>query len=439
LTGLSDEIGASVDANRAQATALLQELVRTNSVNPGYPGVERADVIGGETRVNDVLERHYRGAGLETHRVTEDPERSNLVGVRHGSGGGRSLILNGHVDTVPPAEADEWLCGSPWNAELRDGRLYGLGSTDMKGAGVAMWLAAQALEDAGVDLRGDLQLHSVVGEETGDYRLGTLATVEAGFRADGAIVTEPSNPPRPLAISTVSAGCIMLKAVVDGKATHAGNRPLAIRPGGPGDAIGVNALEKGVLLVRALQELERQWGLTKAHPYFSPGFFNIMPGIFRANAGVPFPAYFPDRAELQWVMWFPPEQSPDDAIREVEAYVLDACRLDPWLRAHPPRLEWILPYPGMQTEWEHPLPQAMARAFEAVTGERVAPPSPQHPANFGAAMEGTWLEQAGIPSIVFGPGDLRLAHACDEYVILEEVFTAAKALALAAVDWCGVA
>jgi acetylornithine deacetylase len=85
------------------------------------------------------------------------------------------------------------------------------------------------------------------------------------------------------------------------------------------------------------------------------------------------------------------------------------------------------------------LPQAAALAFEAVTGEPVAPPTPQHPANFGAAMEGTWLERSGIPSIVFGPGDLRVAHSCDEYVVLEEVFTAAQVLACAAVEWCGVA
>jgi acetylornithine deacetylase len=433
------EICAAVDARREEATVLLQELVAMNSVNPSYPGIERDEVIGGETRVNDVLEERYRTAGLETHRPAADPDRVNLVGVRAGAGGGRSLILNGHIDTVPPAEADSWLCGSPWNPEIRDGRLYGIGSTDMKASAVSMLLVAQALDDTGSRLAGDLQLHSVVGEETAEYALGTLACVEAGFRADGAIVTEPSNPPRPLSISTVSAGFIWFKAVVEGKATHGGNRPLAIRPGGPGDAIGVNALEKGVLLVHALQELERQWGLTKTHPYFSPGFFNIMPGIFWADPGVPFPAYFPNRAELHWTVWYPPDEVEEDIIREVETYILDACRLDPWLREHPPTLEWVLCYPGMSTEWEHPLPRAVARAFEAVTGSPVPPPTPQYPANFGAAMEGTWLERVDIPSIVFGPGDLRVAHARDENVVLEEVFTAAKVLAVAAVEWCGPA
>jgi acetylornithine deacetylase len=435
---LCAEIVAAVEARRDEAVALLQELVRTRSVNPNYPGIDRAEHLGGETRVNDALEERYREAGLETHRVAEDPDRVNLVGVRAGAGGGRSLILNGHIDTVPPVEGD-WVGGSPWSAEIVDGRLYGLGATDMKASAVAMWLAARALGDADIRLAGDLQLHSVVGEETAEYQLGTLACVRAGFRADGAIVTEPSNPPRPLTVTPTSAGFCWLRVTVTGKATHAGNRPLAIRPGGPGDAIGVNALEKGVRIVRALQDLERQWGITKSHPYFSPGFFTIMPGIFRADPGVPFPAYFPDRAELHWLLWYPPDEDDEDVIREVEEHVLAACQLDPWLREHPPTIEWLMRYPGMFTLWEHPLPQAMARAWEAVTGEPLPEPSPAYPVNFGAAMEGTWLEREGIPSIVFGPGDLRVAHSKDEYVSLDEMLAAAAGLAAGAVEWCGLA
>jgi acetylornithine deacetylase/succinyl-diaminopimelate desuccinylase-like protein len=435
----SARVLARIDARREEAVALLQELVRTVSVNPNYPGLDRSEFIGGETRVNEILQERYEQAGLEAHAVEKDPERRNLVGVKAGAGGGRSLILNGHIDTVPPAEADSWLCGSPWNPEIREGFLYGLGSTDMKGSAVSMWLAAQALHDEGVRLRGELQLHSVVGEETLEYALGTLACVEAGFRADGAIVTEPTCPPRPLTIATVSAGWCWLKVVVEGKSTHCGNRPLAIRPGGLGDAIGVNALEKGVKVVRALQELERQWGLTKTNPAFAPGFFNIMPGIFHADPGLPFPAYFPNRAELHWSLWYPPQEPDEDVMREIEEYVLDACRLDPWLREHPPAFEWLARYPPMDIDWQHPLPQTMALAWEEVTGDAVPPPSPQHPSNFGAAMEGTWLQRAGIPSIVFGPGDLTVAHARDERVALDEVISAAKGLAACAMRWCEVA
>ena len=436
---LRQRVFARIDALRDEAVTLLQELVRVNSTTPTLPGVVRSEVIGGESRCNEILRGRYEQAGLETHWVAEDPERKNLVGVRTGADGGRSLILNAHVDTVAPVEPESWLTGSPWNPDLRDGRLYGLGSTDMKGAGAAMWAVAQALEHEGVRLAGDLKLHSVVGEEMMEHPLGTTACIKAGFRADGAIVTEPTSFPKPLTVSTVCAGVWILRIVVEGKSTHCGNRPLAIRPGGLGDAIGVNALEKGVKIVTALQELELQWGLTKSHPYFSPGFFNIGPGVFHADPGVPFPAYFPNRARIEYVLWYPPQEDAQDVARQIEEYVLTACRLDSWLSEHPPRFEWLNNWPPMETPWEHPLTQAMVRGHEAAVGERIPPPSREHPVNFGAACDGSFYEDEGIPSVVYGPGDLKIAHSKDENVSIDELIAASKGLAACVLEWCGIA
>jgi acetylornithine deacetylase/succinyl-diaminopimelate desuccinylase-like protein len=422
-----ERVFARVDALHDETVALIQELVRVDSTTPTLPGVRREEVVGGETRCNEILRERYEHAGLETHWVAEDPQRRNLVGVRTGTGGGRSLILNAHVDTVAAVEPDAWLCGSPWNPEIRDGRLYGLGSTDMKSSGAAMWAVAQALADEGVRLSGDLQLHSVVGEEMMEHPIGTTACIDAGFRADGAIVTEPSSYPRPLTVSPVAAGVWILRVVVRGKPTHCGNRPLAIRPGGLGDAIGVNALEKALKVVEWLQELEEQWGLTKSHPYFSPGFF------------VPFPTYFPDRASIEYVIWYPPHEDPDDVAREIEEQVLAGCRLDTWLREHPPAFEWLNHWPPMQIPWEHPLVQTVARAHEVAAGVAIAAPGPESPVNFGAASDGSFYEAEGIPALVYGPGDLKIAHCKDEHVVLDEVRVAAKALAAAVLDWCEVA
>ena len=216
------------------------------------------------------------------------------------------------MDTVPPVDPDSWVNGSPWNPEIRDERLYGIGSTDMKGSDTAMWLVAQALADAGVELEGDLLLHSVVGEETMQHELGTSAVLEAGFTADAAIVTEPTSIPHPLTVSPIAAGNWYFRIHVEGRATHCGNRALAIRPGGPGDAIGVNALEKAVKIVVALQELEQQWGLTKSHPYFMPGFFSLLPGVFHADPGLDIPFYFPHRAQVAYSLWYPPDEAADD-------------------------------------------------------------------------------------------------------------------------------
>ena len=102
-TAARDRLFEAIGARRDDAVDLLSELVQTNSVNPAFAGVDRAEVIGGETRCNEILRERYEQAGLETHWVAEDPERRNLVGVRGGAGGGRSLILNGHIDTVPPS------------------------------------------------------------------------------------------------------------------------------------------------------------------------------------------------------------------------------------------------------------------------------------------------------------------------------------------------
>jgi acetylornithine deacetylase len=426
-----------IDALRDEGVALAQELVRVNSTTPTLPGVVREDVIGGETRVNEILRGRYEQAGLETHWVAADPERSNLVGVRKGTGDGRSLALNAHVDTVAPADPDAWPCGSPWNAEIRDGRLYGLGSTDMKSSGAAMWMAAQALHDEGVELAGDLHLHSVVGEEMMEHELGTTAVIRAGYGTDGAIVTEPTGYPKPLTVSTVAAGVWILRVIVHGKTTHCGNRPLSIRPGGPGDAIGVNALEKAIKVIGWFAELEEQWGIAKTHPCFSPGFFTIGPNVFYADGGVPFPAYFPDRAQVEYVVWYPPQEPAAEIARQLEEHLLAGCRLDPWLSEHPPTLEWVGNWPAMETAWEHPLSQTMVRGHEQATGTSISPPSPENPCCFGAASDGSFYEAAGIPAVVYGPGDLKIAHCKDEYVELDEMVTAAKALAVAALEWCG--
>ena len=135
--------------------------------------------------------------------------------------------------------------------QIRDGRLYGIGSTDMKGSDTAMWLVAQALDDADAALAGELQLHSVVGEEMMEHELGTSACVRAGFRADAASRHRADLLPEAADDLAGGAGVWLLRIVVEGKSTHCGNRPLAIRPGGPGDAIGVNALEKAIEIVVA--------------------------------------------------------------------------------------------------------------------------------------------------------------------------------------------
>lgn len=431
-------VNERVRAGREDAIGLLSDLVATRSVNPNYPGSDTSEFLGGETRANEVLAARFAEAGLEPNWVDPHPQRRALVGVRRGLGGGRSLLLNGHIDTVPPAAGGAWTHGDPWTPVIRDGYLYGLGACDQKAGLVSMWLAARAIHEIGVPLLGELQLHSVPGEESGEHELGVTACVEWGFRADAAIVTEPTAPPRPLTIAVAAAPWSWLKVTVEGRAADGASRGLGLRAGGPGDDASVNAVEKGLRIVAAVRELERRWGVTKTHPYFPDGHFAISPGVFQSSSSLG-PGSVPDRAEMHWLFYYPPQQSEESVRRELEDLIHDVCRLDPWLAAHPPRIEWPLVFPPMETPWEHPLPQAMARSWTAIMGTPLPPPSPQFPANFPSSMDGIWLQKAGIPTIAFGPGDLRVAHARDERVSLDEVIDAAACLAACIIEWCGVA
>ena len=437
MDAVREAVMRRIDELADEAVELTREMVRIDSRNPSLPGVERAEVIGGESRVNDLLEGRYRAAGLETARVAEDPERSNLVGVRRGSGGGRSLALNGHVDTVSPVEPSAWVTGDPWDPQIIDGRLYGIGSTDMKASGAAMWAVAQALEDCGVALKGDLHLHSVIGEEMMEDAVGTSAVIRAGHRTDAAIVTEPSSIPLPLSVNSVAPSALVFGVSIVGRATHSGNRPLATRPGGPGTAIGVNAVERVIPLLQALQELERQWAVDMRHPGFPHGWFTIGPNVLHADAGMPFPASLADRARIEYVAWHSPGADPEDIKQAIRDQVHHAAQLDPWLREHPPEVTFHISWPGYEQPWDAPITQTMVAAAAEATGTRQPDPTPDHPSNFGAACDATFYEREGIPAIVYGPGELRIAHGIDEHVLVDEIPTSARALALAALDWCG--
>ena len=440
-----DGVLRHIDARREDSIDLLKDLIRINSTNPNFPGVAREEVIGGETRVNEILGERLEEAGARTEWVAPDPERKNLVGVIKGTGGGRSLVLNGHVDTVPPAGLaacspaglPKWTVTEPWSPLVREDVLYGLGSTDMKAGLVAAWLALQGLADANQRPAGDVVVQSVVGEERMEHEVGTTACLRAGFTGDAAVVLEPSSTPLPLTVSPVSAGNWVFRIVVPGRSTHAGNRAGAIRPGGAGAALGVNAVEKGVDILHALHALEDRWAISKAHPFFSPGFFTILPGLFHSDAGYPSTSFFADYAVIQCVLWYPPDEQAEDVAKEVEVHIESACDPDPWLRINRPRFEWLKNCPPANTPWQHPFVRTIREANELVTGRHITDPTPLQPVAFGAVSDASFLEAAGIPGVVYGPGDIRVAHTRDESVSISEMVLAAKTLARTIIAWCG--
>jgi len=356
---------------------------------------------------------------LEQHpayflRGTDFRGRPNVVGVVKGRGGGRSIILNAHVDVVDPGPAEAWKY-DPWSGAIADGRLYGRGSADDKASLATILFVAHCLRSLRISLAGDVILECVVDEEWGGG--GTLATIQRGYRADAAIVFEPSD----LDICPASRGGQAFRVTVPGKGAH----PIRSYE-------GVSALEKALPILMALKGLERvrqqrlQTRLFERYPVFAP----IVIGKISADR---IPSKVPETCVFEGLMGYGPEEPYGEARRELEGCVARVASGDPWLQEHPPRVEWLaLNKEGAQIPTEHPLVRLISESFTDVM-ER-----PPTIAGFPAGCDLPYFNRhAGIPSLVFGPGNCTIAHSSNEHVAIDEVVSAAKILAVTILRWCG--
>src|ERR1035437_7080599 len=181
-----EQVLSTVEKMKDEIVSLLSELVRIPSVNPRYPGADYAALVGGESACNERLAQAYRIAGCQVDFVEKEKGRANLVGVFKGSGGGRSLIYNGHIDTVPVGNASDWKWQGPFSGKVEGGKLYGRGSTDMKRGIVAQLKGIEPVWRNCLTLKGDTILETVGGEEPMAHGVGTSAVCEK-YKADAAI------------------------------------------------------------------------------------------------------------------------------------------------------------------------------------------------------------------------------------------------------------
>lgn len=427
-----DRIGALQD----EVIDTVVRAVRIPSVNPSYPGQSYDDVVGGEADVARLLAEQYRSCGATIDTFAVAPGRENAVGVVEGTGGGRSLILNGHVDVVPPGALEDWKNGDPFSGHVQDGRVHGRGTTDMKAGLIAMAFAARALHEAGVRLRGDLILQAVAAEESLEHTLGTTAVLERGYRADAAIVGEPTGWGAPLSVMPTEPGLLGLAVEVNGKASHASMRGEVVHGSSTGEPVAVSAIDKAFLIYEALRRLEVEWGRTKSDPLFPPGHFAISPAVFSGGKRhVPSPAYIPDQASLVYAVFYPPAETADTVRAEIESCIAAVAASDPWLAEHPPQLVWPIAVPPSSLSSQHPLTETLLRARQ-IGCEGLAQTDQPLIRGLPSVCDMTWLAAAGIPSLAFGPGTLRLAHADNESCSIEEIMCATRTYAMAALDWC---
>ena len=354
-------------------------------------------------------------SGHPAFSVEEERERGlGVVGVLDGDGGGSSLILNGHVDVVPAGDEDLWHY-PPWQGTVVQGRVYGRGAADMKGGLCCALFAAKALRDAGVRLKGRLILESVIGEEDGG--VGTLAAVLRGYTADGAIVAEPTE----LAVAPAQAGAFNFRVTIPGKAAHGCVREE-----------GVSPIEKFIPIHEALMTLERERNEGHQDPLYAryklPNALCI--GTVRAGTWASSVA---ESLVFEGRYGIAVDEDHEAARRALEEVVAEAAQADPWLRDHPPVVEWWGGqfYPA-RTPVEHPLVQAISGALGDVAGGDPI----LEGMTYGADM-GLLVNVGRTPTVLFGAGDVRVSHRPDEYVAVRELETAVRTLALTALRFCG--
>lgn len=428
---LKENLLKAVDSLKDDLIKLTCDLVKIPSVNPNYPGEVYEEILGGETDVASFLRPILEEIGLETDMWEEEKGRANLVGVYKGTGGGRSLILCGHTDVVPPGPEGDWTKASPWSGKTMENKIWGRGSCDMKGGDAAACLALKAVINAGYKPKGDVIIEYVVGEEMMNHEVGVDAAIKRGYKADGAIVCEPSAPPYRVAIAPASPGLLHMRVTIEGKAGHVSQRDELIRAGGRGAEVGVNSIDKAMIIYEGLRKLEEEWGQTKVHPVFTrPGHFVIHPGVI--TGGPQGPYVISSESKIEYAIFYPPHDSDEQVKREIQEQVTRFAQTDPWLRQHPPKVEWLLWWPPYDVPIDAPIFKAVATAYELAMGE------PVKYYGFAGCNDGAFLNRAGIPTVVIGPGDIGVAHAANEHVEIADLVDAAKIYALSIAEWCGV-
>ncbi len=380
--------------HRGDALALTRALVSVDSRNPSL-----APDGPGEAAAAALLASVLTDWGFTVDLIDSSPGRPNVLARIGGGHGGRSLLLNGHLDTV----GVEGMVHPPFTPTERDGRLYGRGSTDMKAGVAAMCAAALRAADAG--LGGEVIITAVTDEEHASD--GTRAILAAGVTAHAAIVTEPTR----LAICPAHRGFSWLGVTVHGRAAH-----------GSRYDIGVDAVMHAGLLLAELDTFQRETLAARTHPLL--GHASLHAGIVTGGSGI---STYPDRCDLSLERRTLPGEPDGVFIAEVQA----ACDR---VRARDPRFSADI-RPGL-TRAPNDLPAdhaIVAALLEATRASGSVAPIEGLSCWTDAAL----LTAAGIPAVCYGPGDIALAHAAEEYVEMSEIERATTVLTALITAWSG--
>ena len=412
---------AAVDRLENEMVAFIQELVQV----PTLPGEEG--------KVSNIIASKLESIGMQVVQLPVDPEalqdhpafcddgfpydnRGNVIGLLNGKNPSRarSLILNGHTDVVSPGDEDLW-SASPWSGNIDKGRIFGRGACDMKSGLAAGIFALEALNQAGLQLDGDLMIQCVAGEETGGC--GSLATIVEGYKADAAIIIEPTR----LVICPLQSGALSFRLTVKGKSVHACMKNK-----------GISAIEKFIPLFQAVEAFNTERHQQYQNPLY-PDPLNVAPTCINVVNSGDWPSTVPDKLVADGRFGVFPDESVDEAKERFETMIQQAAEKDPWLKQHSPEIQWREGQfePG-STSLEAPIIKAIAASHQALVGQKPG----MEGVTYGSDLR-LFTNHARIPAVLYGPGDVLDAHTVDESISIAEIMQATKILALTICEWCG--
>jgi acetylornithine deacetylase len=409
-----------IDQSRDKAVAFLRDMVVIPSVT------------GDEAQIQTFLSKYMTKIGLDVDMWETDWEelkkhpgyrpvdrgyegRPNIVATWKGAGGGRSLLLNGHTDVIPVGGGEGW-SDNPWSATIKNGRMYGRGTADMKSGVASHIMAVECLKGAGMKPKGDVYINVVIDEEVSGH--GTLDTVIRGYKADAGISGETSD----LAVQPACIGRIWFEIEVHGK-------PAGIQK----RYEGISGIELGNKIVKAVADLEAKRVATITHPLY-PNALDTLPCIIGSFSAGNYPSAFPANCLLKGSIGTVPGEDHEGVKQSLVDQIARAAAEDPWMKVHPPKVRFV-GYDAQASEIprDHAIVETVCKNYKEITGR-----DPQISGRQGAADTRFLNLYANTPTVIFGPGSTAVMHADDEYVSIDDYMTSIKVMALSICDWCGV-
>ena len=432
-SALEDKVVATIREGRDELVELVAALVACDTT-----ARENGDPARDEEKLQRLLAERLTALGAETDLWEPDPlggagnrrfpgelgfaGRPQLAAWVRGRGGGRSLLLNGHIDAVDVEPRTEW-ASDPFSLVERDGKLYGRGVNDMKGGLAAYLTALEALRRLEVPLLGDVCYCSVTDEESSGA--GGFAAVQHGVACDAGLCGEPTG----LNAWVACRGSLTPHITVRGRAGHAEMPQPHWRAGG-----AVNAIQKMQIVLEEIRRIGDEW-LTRPdqqHSVLSPGTF--VPTVIKGGS---WEVTYPAECEVvSEIMYLPQHLDADGTGRTIEREVQEridrAAAADPWLAEHPLEWFWDGDVPPGEIPADHPL---VGLVLEAAAGLG----RPGRCDGFDSWHDAATFSQAGTPTLSFGPGGADSIHAVNEYTPVQDLLDVAAIIALTTMRWCGVA